>query len=297
MFRDRIKTAYDDLSPSFQRLADFLMDHPYEAAFMTATQLGRQLQVDTATVVRFAQRLEYPGFPELIDEVREEVRSQLLQYFRPPETAPSDHDAFRAALRQDISNIERFDLTLGSDTVERVISLINAARRIFVVGEGILSRPVANMLANALRALHYVAEPLLLDAATVATEFQTLSGQDLVIAVAVVHYCPDATSVLQVARERGANTIGFVGAPSWPIARAADVVVECPSDSPTKGASSTVFCAAVGALFQALFMARRSQVLEHYVNFDSTLHRLTEARGEFVITPPDWATNHTSQAD
>jgi DNA-binding MurR/RpiR family transcriptional regulator len=289
MFRDRIKKVYDDLSPSFQRLGDFLMDHPYEAAFMTATQLGRTLDVDTATVVRFAQRLDYPGFPELLDEVQAEVKSQLVRYFQPGETAPAHEDVFHAAIRQDLKNLEQFDLTLDVKTIERLITLIESAPHIFVVGDGMTSRPLADLLTNTLRTLGFSATTLATDAATVASEFLNLRKQDLVIAVAVTHYCSDTTSIMELARDRGANTCAFVGAQSWPISRAAELSLVCPNQTPSKGSSTTVFAVAINALFQALFARRSSEVLGRYVTFEHAMNRITELRGSFEFVRPAWA--------
>ena len=65
MYRDHIRTIYEHLSPGYRRIADFLLTHYQDAAFMTAAEVARQASVDTALVVRFAQRLGYPGYPEL----------------------------------------------------------------------------------------------------------------------------------------------------------------------------------------------------------------------------------------
>lgn len=289
MFRDRIRNAYKDLSPSFLRLADFLTDHPYEAAFMTATQLGRRLDVDTATVVRFAQRLDYPGFPELLDEVQDEVRAQLLRYFQPSDATASQLDTYHAAVRHDLQNLEQFDLMLDTKAIERLVAMIQKAHLIYVVGDGMLSRPLAGLLADGLRALTFNAVDLALDAATIASEFLNLSGDDLVIAFGVTHYGPDATSIVEFARERGAMTFAFAGASSWPIARSAEVSVICPYTSITKGSSIAVFGVAIDALLNTLFVNRRPKILESFVNFEQAMHRLTESRGQYRFVRPDWA--------
>lgn len=289
MFRERIKEAYNNLSPSFQRLGDFLMDHTYEAAFMTATQLGRTLDVDTATVVRFAQRLDYPGFPELLDEVQDEVKSQLVRYFQPSEGLPSDQDVFHASIRQDLKNLEQFDLTLDTKGIERLVTMIESAPRIFVIGDGTISRPLAYLLVSSLRTVGYNASTLPTDAATVASEFLNLAAEDLVIAVAVTHYCPDATSIMQLAHERGAKTVAFVGAQSWAIARAVETSIVCPVTAPSKGSSATIFAVAITALGQTLFARRSAQVLDRVFAFEHAINRVTELRGKFEYVRPAWA--------
>ena len=77
MFRDRIKAKYSDLSHSFRRLADFILQQQLDVALMTATELAQQMDVDAATVVRFAQALGYNGFREMIREIRGIVKEEL----------------------------------------------------------------------------------------------------------------------------------------------------------------------------------------------------------------------------
>ncbi|HLF28292.1 MAG TPA: MurR/RpiR family transcriptional regulator [Anaerolineae bacterium] len=285
MFRERIKVAYADLSPSFQRLADYLMDHPYEAAFMTATQLGKQLDVDTATVVRFAQKLGYPGYPELLDEVQAEVRVQLSRYFQPVPSEGDALDVFRATVRQAVANIEQFDLATDNQTIERIVSLIESVDRVWVVGEG-TSGPMAELLAYTLNGILDNAARLSAESGAVATVFHKLSPHDLVIAVAVTEYCPDVTSVMQVARERGAQTVALIGAQSWPVARAADVVMLCPSNN--TGRLSSLYSSygvAIDALAQTLFFKRRDRLAGKLAEFDQVLRQLNEARNAINIEP------------
>ena len=71
MFRERIKANYNALSPSFHRLADFVLDQPLDVALMTATELAQQMDMDAATVVRFAQAIGYTGFREMLKEIRQ----------------------------------------------------------------------------------------------------------------------------------------------------------------------------------------------------------------------------------
>jgi DNA-binding MurR/RpiR family transcriptional regulator len=285
MFRQRIKTEYADLSPSFQKLGDYLMDHPYEAAFMTATQLGKQLDVDTATVVRFAQKLGYPGYPELLSEVQAEVREQFSRHFQ-QETAGDDAaDVFRASVRQSVSNIEQFNLAMDGQVLQRVLDMIEASKHILVAGEG-LSRSLAHLLAYWLRIFGYNSEPLPTEASVAANVLRSLGPKDLIIAIAVSRYCPDVTSVMQVAHGLDIQTISLVGAQSWPVSRASNVTILCPNTNPMKMESVTATAAAIDALVQALFSIRHGELAGEMIGFVDMLQRLTEARSDFTVEPP-----------
>ena len=101
----RIRTARPKMSKSFAKLADFLLDSYIEAAFMTATELAHAVDVDATTVVRFSQQLGYSGYPELLRDVREHVKRDLL--IRPQEsnitesvpTAPTSASGARSTRR------------------------------------------------------------------------------------------------------------------------------------------------------------------------------------------------------
>jgi DNA-binding MurR/RpiR family transcriptional regulator len=58
MFRERIAQHYARLGRNQKRIA-------------------QRLEVDPATVTRFAQRLGYAGYPELLREVQELVKEEL----------------------------------------------------------------------------------------------------------------------------------------------------------------------------------------------------------------------------
>src|SRR4030067_1852142 len=77
-YQDRIRQARLGMSKSCAKLADFLLDSYIESAFMTASELAHSLDLDAATVVRFAQNLGYSGFPKLHREIRARVLDDVL---------------------------------------------------------------------------------------------------------------------------------------------------------------------------------------------------------------------------
>ena len=77
MFQERIAQQYARLGRNQKRIADFLTQNYREAAFMNGSSLSQRLEVDPATVTRFAQRLGYTGYPELLREIQELVKDEL----------------------------------------------------------------------------------------------------------------------------------------------------------------------------------------------------------------------------
>ena len=162
--------------PGYRRIADYLLNHYQDAAFMTAAEIARIVDVDTALVVRFAQRLGYPGFPELINEVQEEVKRDLRAVYEPPEGDNSPAQVYRRNLMQDRNNLDYSLLHFEAETVECVVKVLKEARRIFVAGEGNLTY-LCEAFAARLVSLGYAAHPVSQELAGQAAMSVTLGAR------------------------------------------------------------------------------------------------------------------------
>ena len=150
MFREQIRKHYDHLSRSYRRVADFILSDYRTAAFMTAAALADAVDVDTTTVVRFAQRLGYPGFPELIEDIQGQVKLELSQAYATPALEEGLHAQVQTLIAKDRTHLEK---TLAHNTLqslENVLDLLRAAPRIVVAGES-YATPLAQSFAAMLK--------------------------------------------------------------------------------------------------------------------------------------------------
>src|ERR1043165_3852465 len=77
----RLRMAFDRLSPGQQRVARLLLETPYDVSFLPVADVGRRANVSDSTVVRLASELGYSGYPEL----RQELQGGLLARMAPIE--------------------------------------------------------------------------------------------------------------------------------------------------------------------------------------------------------------------
>ena len=254
MFREGIRALYSQFSPGYRRIADYLLNHYQDAAFMTAAEIARIVDVDTALVVRFAQRLGYPGFPELINEVQEEVKRDLKAVYEPPEGDNSPTQVFRRNLMQDRNNLDFSLLHFDEETVESVVKVLQGAQRIFVAGEGDLSF-LCEAFVGRLVSLGYAAHPVSPELAGQAAMSTTLTAKDVVLCIGMTTMTPGISVVLRVAREAGAKTVAIAGSATNMIASVAQYVLYAPVDTIGVLPSWTAAAATLHALSQSLVVA------------------------------------------
>lgn len=253
MFREGIRALYGQFSPGYRRIADYLLNHYQDAAFMTAAEIARIVDVDTALVVRFAQRLGYPGFPELISEVQDEVKRDLQAVYEPPEGENTPTQVFRRNLMQDRNNLDFSLLHFDEETVENIVALLQKADRIFVAGEGNLSF-LAEAFVGRLVGLGYAAHPVPAELSGQAAMSTSLTAKDVVLCIGMTMMTPGIAVILKVARDVGAKTIAIAGSATNAIASIAQHVLYAPVETIGILPSWTAAAATLHALSQALVL-------------------------------------------
>ena len=249
-YEELIRRDRPTMSKSFAKLADFLLDSYIKASFMTASELAHALNLDAATVVRFSQHLGYKGYPELLREIRDKVRRNLLyhpQDAQQPDSLPGVVTSAMDSLRNDLDQMR---LMLDIDSVEKLVNTIGQARRIILLVES-PAQPAAYNLVYFLEQGGfpiYIARPGVID---FARTVHTASQQDLLLAIDVTGQSPFIARSLAEARARNIPTAAIVGAASLPTARSADVVLAA-SEHPSPTSGMIVISAIIYILVEAL---------------------------------------------
>ena len=256
------------MSKSFSRLADFVLDSYIQAALMTATELAHQVDVDAATVVRFAQRLGYSGFPELQNEIKERVKQDLLirpQLAAEPDSVPGIIDETMEKLQQ---ALEQARMLLDSESIAMMVDQISNSRRIIIIPDG-LGQVAAYNLLNLLEQggfLVTVSQPGVTDLARVVS---TAIDDDLIFAIDVAGDAPYIARSLAEAARAGIPTAAIVGAASHQSATEAAVVLAA-QNQPSVSLGVVVVDAIVYTLAEVL----RWQLGERFAGANEAIEEL-----------------------
>lgn len=268
----RIRSVREALSPSFVRLADFLLDSYAQASFLTATELAHTLDIDPATVVRFAQKLGYPGYPELQREIRCKVKDELLSEHPPLDGAAPD--AGLLALEEIEHSLELTRRSFPLQAAQGLIRLLDESERVIVLAEGLAlspARTLSNWLEAAGYTIHFAGSAL----ADLARAVASARRGDLVLAVEVIEETPFLARALAEARASGVRTAAVVAAPSSQAARHAEIVLAAYAH-PNPGIGQILVEAVIYALVRMLVQERPglfSPVQERVVDMARRLAR------------------------
>jgi DNA-binding MurR/RpiR family transcriptional regulator len=282
MFRERITRNYQSLSPSFRKIADFILASHQRVAFMSASRLARHLGVDVATVTRFSQQLGYEGYTELIREIQERVLEEMSEARAPvAQRLQSAQGPVAQTLWRDWANLEKTIQNLPLREIEAALVALRSARRVYLVGEGTGAGLVLATRAY-LRMIKPDVVPLIQGAFDQALALKDLGPDDVVIGIGFTNYAYAATQALKLGRRIGARTIGVISQADCPIGDAAEILLVCASTEEGYLPSPTGVGAILFALVYSLILDDPAEYNRDLLRFQDAYAGLTEdtARGE-----------------
>ena len=136
----RIRQRYPGLAQSDKRLADFLLDKPDLARHLSSQQLAVEAGVSQSSVVKFAQKMGFKGFPALKLALSEALASSPTPHSVPVHNQIRGDDPLRLVgeklIKENLSAMHASLDVNSEDKLLESVALLRDARRIVLTGIG-----------------------------------------------------------------------------------------------------------------------------------------------------------------
>lgn len=212
-----IEDNMSSFSKGQKRIGRYILEHYDQAAFMTASKLGKLTEVSESTVVRFAAELGYDGYPSMQKALQEMARSRLTSTQR-IQAAESIYgqDVLSSVLQADIENLRQVALNENRRTFETAVNRIVNARHIYILG----ARSSTHLAGYLHFYMQMMFENVTLVQSTAAGEiFEQLfrCGEgDVMITLSFPRYSRDTINAARFAKSRGGGDRGHHGSGAVP---------------------------------------------------------------------------------
>ncbi|GAA3507137.1 MurR/RpiR family transcriptional regulator [Streptomyces showdoensis] len=224
---DRLLALFDGhrLSPGQRRIAQYLIDHLTEAAFLSITEVAERVGVSQPSVTRFAVSLGFSGYPALRDALQPIALSAVAG--TPDTREQIRQNELQAAVDAEIENLENVRRLLA-DTNQVLEIGRELARSVPLTVLGLrISVSLAEYFAYAARRIHpdvrlvtrggSVAYDALLQARA--------AGGEWVLAFAMPRHANETLAALRAARSTGLRVVLITDPTVGPLVEEADVVL------------------------------------------------------------------------
>uniref|UniRef100_A0AAU2JI78 MurR/RpiR family transcriptional regulator n=1 Tax=Streptomyces sp. NBC_00049 TaxID=2903617 RepID=A0AAU2JI78_9ACTN len=224
---DRLLALFDGrrLSPGQRRIAQYLIDHLTEAAFLSITELAERVGVSQPSVTRFAASLGFSGYPALRDVLQPIALSAVAG--APDTREQIRRNELQAAVDAEIENLENVRRLLAdTNQVLDIGRELAASVPLTVLGLRI-SVSLAEYFAYAARRIHPDVR-LVTRGGSVAFDALLQSraaGGTWVLAFAMPRHAKETLAALRAARSAGLRVVLITDPSLGPLVDEADAVL------------------------------------------------------------------------
>ena len=227
-----IQSSMPTFSKGQKLIANFILESYDKAAFMTASRLGKTVNVSESTVVRFAAELGYDGYPAMQKALQEMIRNKLtsIQRIEVSNDRIGNQDILSMVMQSDIEKIRMTLEETGRADFDRSVDAIVSARRIYILGIR-SSSAIASFLGFYFNLIFE--NVVIIHSNSVSEVFEQIlriGPGDVIIGVSFPRYSRRTVKAMQYARDRGATVVAITDSEVSPLAPIADHTLMAKSD-------------------------------------------------------------------
>lgn len=260
----------EKMSKGHKKIADFIMENTDEATFMTAAEMGAKLGISESTVVRFADKLELDGYPQLQQKLQQWTKDKLQGVHVPEFTAKTldQWGVIATVLQSDMLKIRDTLEELSEESFASAVDSILSAKHVYIVGLR-NSAPLASFFHFYLNMLRR--DVILLDTTSSTEMFEQMiriDEEDVFIGISFPRYSMRTLKAMEFARDRRAKVIAITDSVHSPMTMYSSIHLLAKSELNGVADSLVAPFSLMNALIVAMCLKNPEQVKDELKNLE-----------------------------
>ena len=265
-----IQNGMSHFSKGQKLIANYIMNSYDKAAFMTASKLGKTVNVSESTVVRFAVELGYDGYPSMQKALQEMIRNKLtsVQRIEVANDRFGNQEILSMVLQSDIEKIRTTLEEVDKTAFQGAVDAILKAKTIYILGVR-SSAAIAtflsfyfNLMFDNVKHIHTSSN------AEMFEQMIRIGEDDVVIGISFPRYSSRTVKAMKFAYDRGATVIALTDSMAAPIAPEATHTLIAMSDMVSLVDSLVAPLSVVNALIVACSYRKEEAISKTFANLE-----------------------------
>lgn len=273
-----IQNSMTGFSKGQKLIGRYILDNYDKAAFMTASKLGKTVNVSESTVVRFAAELGYDGYPAMQKALQEMIRSKLttIQRIEVSNDRLGDQDVLTKVVQSDIEKLRMSLEEMSREEFSGVVDAIVGARKIYILGvrsSAALSDFLAFYFNLIFDNVSHIQTTL---ASEMFEQMLRVGKEDVVIGISFPRYSTRTVRAMEFARDQGATVVAITDSELSPLYDTANYRLLAKSDMASFVDSLVAPLSIINALIVAIGRKKAVEVT-------NTFQRLEQIWDEYKV--------------
>ncbi|MCR2044506.1 MurR/RpiR family transcriptional regulator [Anaerosalibacter massiliensis] len=264
----KLRQGIDSFRPSEQKIANYILNNPKEAATLSVVEMARKSNTSEASVIRFCKTLGLKGYQELRigismssmqESKKEKVLHEIINANDSPRVILDKLSAGSIQAIKDTCNV------LNVSSLTDAINAINTCEKIHLFGAGASS--IVALDAQYKFSRIDIPVSMFFDHHMQLTSAVHLIDKDVAIGISHSGETKEVVDALRVAKDKGTTTISITQYGNSPIQEVSDIVLYTASveNNFRSGAMASRIAQlhVIDSLFIGVACKRYDEVIEH----------------------------------
>ncbi len=269
---------FESFSKRQRQIADFILSHLDRAAYMTASQLGKSINVSESTVVRFAAEIGFSGYHNFQKALKEAARNQLnsMQRMEIATERIGTEDVLSTVLKSDVEKILLTLNEIDREQFNAAVDTLLSAEHIYITGVRSSASLASftgfyfNLLFDNVKLINTTG------ADDIFEQLLRVGKNDAVLGMSFPRYSKHTVDALEYAAKCGANVIGITDSIKSPIVKYSKYCLIARSDMDSFVDSLVAPLSVVNALIVTIGMKKKKDAM-------STFEKLEKIWAEYEV--------------
>lgn len=220
----KIRSYLPSLNPALRKIAEFILENPYEIKLMRVKDLAARCEISEATVIRFVHAIGLSGYQELkiiLAEITSERPFESEFVYNDVTSGDSIDNIIKTIFLNLNTTIDDTKTLIESESLEMAIEILHRAEKVDIYGAGgsFISAEHARMRLYRIgkRCITYC------DPSQQAVSASLLTAKDAAIGISNSGSTAATVKALKRAKESGASTICITNHDLSPLTTYADI--------------------------------------------------------------------------
>lgn len=230
----QIQSEYNQFTKAEKKVADYVLQNKKEVLYMSITDLADACHVGDTSVYRFCRTLKLEGYQDFKMKLSLSLNEQETD--SPVQALQSSDTIESRVMESNIGAIRESYFLLDKKKMEKVINMIEKAKRVFFFGIGdslITALEARNKFLRVTGKVGCITDPHIQSMAA-----STMNEEDLLIIISYSGATKDNIHVAKVAKQTGAKIASITHFKKSPLTAYSDEILLCGGEeSPLEGGS------------------------------------------------------------
>ena len=265
---DSIKKSFIRLSKGQRKVAQFVLDNPNVIATQVATEVGRQAGVSESTVIRFCYAMNYSGFSELQEKMKEfliEVNGVAPAPLKKRATKKQNvhYDDFMTREMNCILNTMQL---MKEEDFNSSVQWIHQAENVYILGFR-KSSTAAYWLNENLQSYRKNVQLIQYNAELIAMTIAQMTERDVLFVASLCDQHEDIMTILQIAKRKKVKIIVLSETSLGAISNYADVLFVVSAEKERNTISSVAAFSVINAIVETLVLLNKKQYEAYHTKY------------------------------